>query len=162
MKRIIMTIILAATLIIAFSGFMTVENKPVDLIDCRLTANDANLQILPGTQYRQSSVSLRVIVEDDQRQHVADGFRKIELLQIPATGISFRVPLSKPLASDQKYRVTVTVDCRDSESAEKEWLALGVSGTSSDDFFTRRFKPISEPANMRHQVSAISIRKNLL
>ncbi|MDD3149116.1 MAG: hypothetical protein PHD82_17640, partial [Candidatus Riflebacteria bacterium] len=131
MKRTVIMILMAAMLITAFSGFMAIENKPLELIDCRLTQNDAHLQILPGSRYRADSVSLTVQIEDEKQQHIADGFKIIELLHIPVTGISFRVPLSKRLSSETGYKVSVKVETRDSEASGKQWSAVKVSGTCS-------------------------------
>ncbi|GAB1355670.1 MAG TPA: hypothetical protein PLK28_03655 [Candidatus Rifleibacterium sp.] len=160
MKKITRTILLAVLLVMAFSGFKTVENRSVEILDCQLTTSEANLKILPGTRYRQNSVSLRVAVHENAKT-AAEGFRKVELLQIPAGGITFRVPLSKKLNSGQSYKVAVMVDEIETGNREIQWTSLKVQGTSSDDFFSRKFRPITEPANLRNQISARAIRSRL-
>ncbi len=160
MKKITRAILLAVILVMAFSGFKTIENRSVEILDCQLTTNEANLKILPGTRYRQNSVSLRVAVHENTKT-AAEGFRKVELLQIPAGGITFRVPLSKRLNSGQSYKVAVMVDEIETGNREIQWASLKVQGTSSDDFFSRKFRPINEPANLRNQISAGAIRSRL-
>lgn len=160
MKKITRAILLAVLLVMAFSGFKTVENRSVEILDCQLTNSEANLKILPGTRYRQNSVSLRVAVHENAKT-AAEGFRKVELLQIPAGGITFRVPLSKKLNSGQSYKVAVMVDEIETGNREIQWTSLKVQGTSSDDFFSRKFRPITEPANLRNQISARAIRSRL-
>ncbi len=162
MKRLIMMVLLAVMLIVPFCGFMVVERQPLFAVECRLSPSDASLKILPGPLYRQNQVSMRVTVKNQQQLTVAEGFRKVELLQIPSDGVLFRIPLSDRLASGQKYLVSVTVDSPGSEMSQTEFAAIHTTGTSSDDFFARRFKAITEPASMRNQVSAKAIRKVLL
>ena len=160
MKKITRAILLAVLLVMAFSGFKTVTTRSVEILDCQLTTSEANLKILPGTRYRQNSVSLRVSVHESAKT-AAEGFRKVELLQIPVDGITFRVPLSKRLNSGQSYQVAVMVDEIETGHREIQWTSLKVQGTSSDDFFSRKFRPITEPATMRNQISARAIRSRL-
>lgn len=160
MKRIFILIFTAALLVVAISGFKTVEKKAVEILDCQLAADVANFKILPGSYYRQGSVSLRVSITNG-REEVAAGFKKLELLQIPREGINFRVPLSTRLKSHLNYKVVLAVNSVDADNIDIVWPTLGVRGTCSTDFFEKKFKPITEPSDLRNQLSAATVRKNL-
>ncbi|HNX75010.1 MAG TPA: hypothetical protein PLM07_05390 [Candidatus Rifleibacterium sp.] len=162
MKRVIMVALLAAMLVVFFSGFMAADHQPLYVVECRLASGDANLKILPGPMYRYDSVSLHVKVTGLVQSSFAEGFRRIELLNIPADGLVFRVPLSEKLVEGQIYRVSVIMSSPDAEASQSEWHSITAQGTCSDDFFARRFKAITEPATMRNQVSARAIRKIIL
>lgn len=160
MKRILVLIFTLTLFVVAFSGFKTAEKRAIEIRDCFLTSEGANFKVMPGIHYQQGNVSLRVTVNSGGEE-VAEGFKKIELLKIPQEGIVFSVPLSRRLRNHNNYRVAVGVDSIECGSQQLEWAALRVRGTSSSDFFDKKFKPINEPSDLRNQLSAAAIRKNL-
>lgn len=92
---------------------------------------------------------------------LVEGFKRIELLRIPETGVTFRVPLTKSLLTNQKYDLQVVVEQINAKPLLLEWQNLKVRDTSSNAIFTRNFSPITEPASLRNQISPEAIRNRL-
>ncbi len=160
MKRIAMLIFAAVLLVCAVSGFKTIDTRTVEIRDCTLHDEEINLRIFPGNLYQPNSVTLRVSVNDGERVS-AIGSRRIELLRVPAEGVSFRIPLSERLRLRKKYRVEVDVDSLNEGSTRLDWSNVDITGISSGGFFEKNFKPITEPADLRNQISVASIRRNI-
>jgi hypothetical protein len=132
------------------SGFKTVEKSVVEIVGCSLSGNDAYFKVFPK-EYVPGLVTLNVKVFDD-RGIAALGSRKIEILHMPAEGLSFRVPLTGNLSSHKTYRVVVDLPGNDTLAATLTWPDMAVAANNSTQFFTRNFNPISEPVELRNQI----------
>lgn len=160
MKRIAMLILTAVLLVCAVSGFKTIDKRAVDIRDCTLHDEEINLRIFPGSHYQPNSVTLRVSVNDGERV-AAIGSRRIELLKVPAEGVSFRIPLSERLRLRKKYSIEVDIDSQSDGSTRLDWSNVDITGISSGGFFEKNFKPITEPSDLRNQISMAGIRRGI-
>jgi len=134
--------------VFALSGFKTVEKSVVEIVGCSLSGNDAYFKVFPK-DYMPGLVTLNVKVYED-RGIAALGSRKIEILHMPAEGLSFRVPLTGNLSSHKTYRVVV--DLPGNDTLTLTWPDMAVAANNSTQFFTRNFNPISEPVELRKQI----------
>lgn len=160
MKRVALLVLIAILLVFAVSGFKTIDKRAIEIRDCTLHNEEVNLRILPCSHYQANSVSLNVNVTDGE-SIAAIGSRRIELLKIPVEGISFRIPLSRRLETRKKFQITVDVKSNDEDTVSLDWQNVAITGISSGGFFEKNFKPITEPSDLRNQISAANIRKNL-
>lgn len=136
--------------VVAVSGFKTVDRSVVEIVGCSLSGNDAYFRLFPK-QYSPGLVTLNVKIFDD-RGIAALGSRKIEILHMPAEGLSFRVPLTGNLSSHKTYRVVVDLPGNENKMATMTWPDMAVAVNNSEQFFTRNFNPISEPVELRNQI----------
>lgn len=158
MKRVGMLIVFALVFVGIVSGFKHVDKQAVDLRDCTLHNEQVNLHIFPGNHYQANTVSLRVSVKNGVDM-AAIGSRRVELLQIPGEGISFRIPLSKRLESHKKYEVAVEIDSNCADGQKITWSDVNIVGIGSNGFFEKNFKAITEPSELRNQIRVAGIRQ---
>ncbi len=160
MKRIACAVVLIIVLIAVCSGFSNLQARSVSIVDCDLASSEVYFKLLPGHEYMPGGVNLKVNVVCPANSLV-EGFKRIELLRIPETGVTFRVPLTKTLLANQQYDLQVVVEQINTKPLLLEWQNLKVRDTSSDAIFTRNFSPITEPASLRNQISPEAIRNRL-
>ncbi len=161
MKKLAYVIFAASIVVLAISGFKTVTPLALQIKDCRLQSGNAIFTILPGLRYKQDDTSIQVKIYNQNGTIAALGSRKIELLHVPDEGVHFRVPLSKPLEQRKQYSAEITVESLNDGVRITEIGNLRVSGVSSMGFFEKNFKPITEPSELRNQISAAQIRQNI-
>ncbi|PKL46871.1 MAG: hypothetical protein CVV42_14920 [Candidatus Riflebacteria bacterium HGW-Riflebacteria-2] len=141
------------------SGFKTVDKSVIEIVGCSLSGNDAYFKVFPK-EYVPGLVTLNVKIFDD-RGIAALGSRKIEILHMPAEGLSFRVPLTGNLSSHKTYRVVVDLPGNETHTATITWPDMAVAANNSAQFFSRNFNPISEPVEMRNQINVDVAGNNL-
>ncbi|KAF1082105.1 MAG: hypothetical protein GQF41_1745 [Candidatus Rifleibacterium amylolyticum] len=145
--------------VVAASGFKTIDRSIVEIVGCSLSGNDAFFKVFPK-DYAPGLVTLNVKVFDD-RGIAALGSRKIEILHMPAEGLSFRVPLTGNLSSHKTYRVVVDLPGNEIKMATMTWTDMAVTANNSAQFFTRNFNPISEPVDLRNQIDIDVVGRSL-
>ncbi|EKD82461.1 MAG: hypothetical protein ACD_39C01279G0003 [uncultured bacterium] len=159
MWRVLSLIAVTAMFIFSLSGFKTVENEVIEVVGCSLSGNEAYFRVFPKA-YEPGMVTLNVKVYEGDRI-AALGSRKIELLHMPAEGLSFRVPLTGNLSIHQTYKVIVDLPGNHTHAVSLTWQNLAVSANSSAGFFQRNFNPIGEPSELRNQFKTAKIRTSL-
>lgn len=159
MRRIMSLIVVTLFFVFALNGFKTVDRSVVEIVGCSLSGNDAYFKVFPR-EYVPGLVTLNVKVFDE-RGIAALGSRKIEILHMPAEGLSFRVPLTGNLSAHKTYRVVVDMPGNETQTATLTWADMAVAANSSAQFFTRTFNPISEPVELRNQIDVDVAGRNL-
>ncbi|MDN5280299.1 MAG: hypothetical protein PWR01_4264 [Clostridiales bacterium] len=161
MKRLSVFLLVAALFFIAGNGFApNSRQESIKISGCELNVDEMGLLIEPDKVGPTSPVSFNVrVVQDDKV--VSIGMARLEMLNLPARRFSVRVPLSQQLKSGQSYQIFVIAENNSKERIEKEFIQVKAEGSSSKNFFTRKFSPIPELKELRESIGAICVKTEM-
>lgn len=160
MKRLSLFLIAAGLLFFAGNGFVTVTDSPLIVDGCLLNIEDLTLQVRPTKDGLNEPVNIHVVVSEHNKAQ-AVGFARLELLQLPETGLSLRIPLSEELKKNRDYQVKVVARTASEKIVENEFSSLPAQGSSSNSFFKRQFNPLPELSELRNSIERISPRSQM-